>query len=74
MSLVEDAKAARKANMTYGQYMATKPYKPRFIPEKRFCLWCGVELFDQKDQFCNCFCRKNHREAQRLKEAKGKNG
>lgn len=69
MSLIEDAKAARKAGMTYGQYMVTKkpsPRKPK--PDTRkFCANCGDILTGGRVRFCCNECRAE----MRAKNAKG---
>lgn len=70
MSLIEDAKAARKAGMTYGQYMVTK--KPSDRPrktkqEKNICLNCGGSLPPDNRKFCSMLCRS-------AMAAKNKNG
>lgn len=68
--LTQDSIAARKAGMSYGQYMASL-YKPPVIevdipdPEKRYCLHCGQEIpkFAHKNRrYCSDPC---HDEARR---------
>ena len=65
MGLSEDSVAARKAHMTYGQYMAqVKPYMAptrrfsgflRKVPTKRLCEFCGTPVKDSRNRFC---CRE----------------
>lgn len=59
MSLVEDAKAAHKLHMTYGQYMATvkpleppKPPKPLEKANGRICELCGAPLVGKQRKYC----------------------
>lgn len=57
MSLVEDAVAARKAGLTYGQYMTQKgfsPYKAKPCPR---CKNCGAPLIGRQMQYCSKDCR-----------------
>ena len=41
MSLIEDAKAAKQAGLTYGQYMLKKPFEPYHRASGKKCKNCG---------------------------------
>ena len=68
--LTQDSIAARKAGMSYGQYMASR-YQPPVIevdvpdPEARHCLHCGKEIpkwAHKNRRYCSDPC---HNEARR---------
>ena len=61
MGLVEDAAAAKKLGMTYGQYMQKKPFIPyQKIPGKK-CATCGAPLIGKRTSYCSRECREIHR-------------
>lgn len=64
--LAQDAIAAQKAGMSYGQYMATKEpavIKPKPLPgvvRMVVCRYCGKEfpVYHHKNKvYCDTFCR-----------------
>ena len=68
--LTQDSIAARKAGMSYGQYMASR-YQPPVIevdvpdPEARYCIRCGTEIpktAHKSRRYCSEPC---HNEARR---------
>lgn len=67
MSLVEDAKAAHDAGMTYGQYMITKPFKPYKRTPGKKCMNCGGVLTGAQHKFCCKECK----DEMKLKTARG---
>lgn len=67
MSLIEDAKAAKKAGMTYGQYMMTKPFESYKRPSGRKCANCGGVLYGNQQKYCSAECR----DEMKLKTARG---
>ena len=74
MSLAEDAKAAKKAGMTYGKYMASRAIVPVYAPRRQLCKWCGAILGPKQDGFCTSFCRQDYnanREAQKRDQERG---
>lgn len=63
MSLIDDARAAHKAGLSYGQYMTikkTSKKKPEPEP-KRFCKGCGGTLTGKQKTFCCNECRTYNR-------------
>lgn len=72
MGLIEDSVAARKAHMTYGQYMAqVKPYEVpvrrfsgslRKVPGRHPCAFCGKPVNDNRNRYC---CRECYQKAKR---------
>lgn len=69
MSLIEDAKAAQEAGLTYGQYMMVKkPASPKPKPDTRkYCANCGDVLTGGRVRFCCSECRAE----MRVKNRKG---
>lgn len=65
MSLIDDAKAAKKAGLTYGQYMVTKKSDPPKPKEKKVCANCGDPLVGGRLRFCCNECRAAFREKNR---------
>ena len=57
MSLIEDAKAAKAAGMTYGQYMIGRPFTPYKRPSGKRCINCGGVLYGNQHRFCSAECR-----------------
>ena len=57
MSLVEDAKAAKKAGLSYGQYMMQKPFAPYQRKVGKKCANCGGALYGGQMKFCSRECR-----------------
>lgn len=57
MSLIDDVCAARKAHMTYGQYMS-QPNRQRSKPKDTktgnglTCMICGAPLYGQQRKYC----------------------
>ena len=58
MSLIEDAKAAKKAGLSYGQYMLHKPFEPYKKPTGLRCANCGGPLYGAQRRFCCLECRE----------------
>lgn len=58
MGLIDDAKAARDAHMTYGQYMNQKGASVPPIYSKRNCVNCGAPLLGRRAKYCSGECRK----------------
>lgn len=64
MSLIDDARAARAAGMTYGQYIATRTTRQkerRTKPPKKPCLACGKPLPKNKSKYCCPECEHMYR-------------
>lgn len=61
MSLIEDAKAAKAAGLSYGQYMQQRQHREyvRFYGKK--CLNCGTPLVGSKQKYCSKECREDMR-------------
>ena len=57
MSLVEDAKAAKEAGLTYGQYMMQKPFRPYQKQRGKKCENCGGVFYGGQMRFCSSECR-----------------
>ena len=57
MSLVEDAKAAKKAGLSYGQYMTQKPFTPYRRKNGNKCANCGGVLYGGQIKYCCSECR-----------------
>jgi hypothetical protein len=57
MSLVEDAVAAKKAGMTYGQYMSQKAFVPYKRVSGKKCIVCGSPLVGKQMNWCSKECR-----------------
>ena len=57
MSLVDDAKAAKKAGLSYGQYMMNKPFEPYKRVNGNKCENCGGLLYGGQRRFCCSECR-----------------
>ena len=70
MSLIEDAKAAHKADLSYGEYMTTKKPDPNNVPivKYRYCLCCGDRLSGGRIKFCSLECRQK-KKREEAKEA-----
>ena len=58
MSLVEDAKAAKEAGLTYGQYMLKKPFEPYHRASGKKCKNCGGILHGRRLNYCCNECRE----------------
>ena len=67
MSLMDDAKAAREAGMTYGQYMTLRPFHPYKKTIGPKCINCGCALIGKQSRFCSRECR----DQMRAKTARG---
>lgn len=67
MSLIEDAKAAREAGLTYGQYMTHKDFIPYKKPVGPRCKNCNGPLRGGQQRFCSNECRA----MMRLKTSRG---
>lgn len=66
MGLIEDAKAAKEAGLSYGQYMLQKDFIPFKKPKGKRCEICGAPLIGKKLRFCSQECkyerdRRNYR-------------
>lgn len=59
MSLIDDAKAARKHGVDYGIYMATIKEPPPASNQKdaKVCAFCGKPLKGRRVKFCSDVCR-----------------
>lgn len=62
MSLIDDARAAHKAGLSYGQYMTIKKpdNKEAEIAPLRVCEYCGAPLPRDRKKFCTQGCRTSH--------------
>lgn len=58
MSLVDDAIAAQKAGLTYGQYMSTKNHTPYVKRSGKCCKRCGKPLNGYQQYYCSKTCRE----------------
>lgn len=67
MGLIEDAKAAKGAGMSYGQYMLQREFIPFEKPTGKRCEICGAPLIGQQRKFCSRACR----EEMIIRESKG---
>ena len=56
MSLIEDAKAAKKAGLSYGQYMLSKEQRQFVRIRGNRCLNCGNILTGAKMKYCSKHC------------------
>lgn len=59
MGLIEDAAAARKAGVSYGQYKVEHPFtrRPKKPAKKTLhCLYCGELLTGNQTKFCCVEC------------------
>lgn len=66
MSLIDDAKAAHAAGLSYGQYMTTKAAPEKKEPKpKKVCANCGDPLVGGRIRFCCNECRAAFREKNR---------
>ena len=61
MGLAEDAKAARDAGMTYGQYMLTKKTAPWTFQKGPRCLHCGKPIPPRRRDYCSDACVRERR-------------
>lgn len=57
MGLIEDARAARNAGLTYGQYMTKKEFVPPKKEEGPTCIICGFPLVGKQVYYCSDRCR-----------------
>jgi hypothetical protein len=64
MSLIEDARAAKEAGLSYGQYMLqNKPFIRYHRDSGKRCVVCGGVLSGRQQRFCTDQCRNKHRYA-----------
>ena len=61
MSLIEDAKAAKAAGLSYGQYMINKEQRKFVRISGKRCLNCGCRLSGAKLKYCSKECREDMR-------------
>ena len=77
MSLIDDAAAARKAGLTYGQYILTKPPVPlpqRPIGNGHYCVRCGWPLEGKQRKYCwKCRAKIRGRESNERKRNEAQN-
>ena len=56
MSLIEDAKAAKAAGLSYGQYMMNKEQHQFVRFHDKRCINCGNRLTGAKLKYCSKHC------------------
>ena len=57
MGLIEDARAAKDAGLSYGEYMLKREFIPYKKPEGKRCEVCGFLLKKYQQRFCSARCR-----------------
>lgn len=67
MGLIEDAKAAKEAGLSYGQYMLQRDFITFEKPTGRRCEICGAPLIGQQRKFCSRACR----DEMKIRESRG---
>jgi hypothetical protein len=67
MSLIEDAKAAKEAGVSYGEYMLQRKFVPYEKPTGRRCEICGGILTRYQKKFCCKECR----DEMKIRESRG---
>lgn len=67
MGLIEDAKAAKEAGLSYGQYMSQREFVPYEKPFGRRCEICGGPLSRYQKRFCSKACR----DEMKIRESRG---
>lgn len=59
MGLIEDAKAAQEAGMSYGTYKARDVIVAVKRPSGKVCSRCGKQLLPMQYKYCSARCRED---------------